>query len=85
MRRREIRRRSRSCKAATLILLFMLTITLTVCGHNFLHLPPLLGMMTGLGLLKFFGYYLKTSLHFFLLAGVQALVDFMAEFERTHG
>jgi Na+/H+ antiporter NhaD/arsenite permease-like protein len=39
--------------------LFGLTITMAVCAHNFLHLPPGLGMMTGLGLLKFFGYYLQ--------------------------
>lgn len=39
--------------------LFMLTITLAVSLHNFLHLPPVLGMMTGLGILKFFGYYLR--------------------------
>ncbi len=39
--------------------LFLLTIGLTVSVHNFLHLPPVLGMMTGLGLLKFYGYYLK--------------------------
>jgi len=38
--------------------LFLLTITMAVCGHNFLHLPPVIGMMTGLGFLKFFGYYL---------------------------
>ncbi|NOR51526.1 MAG: sodium:proton antiporter, partial [Gammaproteobacteria bacterium] len=39
--------------------LFLLTIGMAVSAHNFLHLPPVLGMMTGLGLLKFFGYYLK--------------------------
>ncbi|ADJ28505.1 sodium:proton antiporter NhaD [Nitrosococcus watsonii] len=39
--------------------LFIVTITMAVSFHNFLHLPPVLGMMTGLGLLKFFGYYLK--------------------------
>ncbi|MCP4210955.1 MAG: sodium:proton antiporter [Halieaceae bacterium] len=39
--------------------LFILTITMAVSSHNFLHMPPVLGMMTGLGLLKFFGYYLK--------------------------
>ncbi len=43
--------------------LFMLTITMAVCAHNFLHLPPVLGMMTGLGLLKLFGYYLKRRSH----------------------
>ncbi|MBI2969691.1 MAG: sodium:proton antiporter NhaD, partial [Gammaproteobacteria bacterium] len=31
--------------------------TLAVCGHNFLHLPPVMGMMTGLGILKLYGYY----------------------------
>lgn len=39
--------------------LFILTIFMAVSFHNFLHLPPVLGMMTGLGLLKLFGYYLQ--------------------------
>jgi len=39
--------------------LFIVTIAMAVSSHNFLHMPPVLGMMTGLGLLKFFGYYLK--------------------------
>ncbi len=39
--------------------MFILTITMAVCAHNFLHLPPVIGMMTGLGFLKIFGYYLK--------------------------
>ncbi len=39
--------------------LFILTITMAVLTHNVLHLPPVLGMMTGLGLLKLFGYYLQ--------------------------
>ena len=39
--------------------LFLVTIALAVSSHNFLHLPPVLGMMTGLGLLKLFGYYLQ--------------------------
>lgn len=41
--------------------LFACTILTAVSFHNFLHLPPFLGMMTGLGLLKFFGYYLKMT------------------------
>ncbi len=41
--------------------LFLFTIALAVSAHNFLHLPPVLGMMTGLGILKFYGYYLKIS------------------------
>lgn len=39
--------------------LFLFTIAMAVMGHNYLHLPPVLGMMTGLGLLKFYGYYLR--------------------------
>lgn len=39
--------------------LFLLTITMAVTGHNLLHLPPVAGMMTGLGFLKMFGYYLQ--------------------------
>ena len=41
------------------VALFLLTITMAVAGHNVLHLPPVAGMMTGLGLLKLFGYYLQ--------------------------
>ena len=39
--------------------LFIVTISLAVSFHSFLHLPPFLGMMTGLALLKFYGYYLS--------------------------
>ncbi|WP_198262756.1 sodium:proton antiporter NhaD [sulfur-oxidizing endosymbiont of Gigantopelta aegis] len=39
--------------------LFLFTIIMAVSFHNFLHLPPVLGMMTGLGLLKLFAFYLK--------------------------
>ncbi len=49
--------------ARRIILLFLATITTAVCFHNFLHLPPVLGMLTGLGFLQFFGYYLKKTAH----------------------
>ena len=39
--------------------LFLLTIITAVSFHNFLHLPPVFGMMTGLAYLKFYGYYLR--------------------------
>ena len=42
--------------------LFLLTLAMTVSLHHFLHLPPVLGMMTGLGLLQVHGYFLKRSL-----------------------
>ncbi len=41
------------------VALFLATIALTVALHQFLHLPPFLGMMTGLGLLKIFGYFIR--------------------------
>ena len=41
------------------ILLFIITIMLAVLTYNFFHLPPMLGMMTGLGLLKVYGFILK--------------------------
>ncbi len=39
--------------------LFLFTIAMAVSFHSFLHLPPMLGMMTGLGVLNLYGYYLK--------------------------
>ena len=44
--------------ALVIVGLFLLTIVLAVTGHNYLHLPPVLGMMTGLGVLKLYGHYL---------------------------
>lgn len=45
--------------ALMVVALFIMTISLAVSMHNFLHMPPVIGMMTGLGFLKLFGYYLK--------------------------
>ncbi len=47
--------------AGAIIALFGVTIVIAVSFHNFLHLPPFLGMMTGMALLKFYGYYLKIT------------------------
>jgi len=47
--------------AKTIILLFLVTIFLAVSFENFLHIPPVFGMMTGLSLLQLFGYYLKRT------------------------
>jgi Na+/H+ antiporter NhaD/arsenite permease-like protein len=45
--------------ALVVVFLFIVTIAMAVTSHNVLHLPPVLGMMTGLGFLKLFGYYLQ--------------------------
>jgi len=44
--------------AVVIIGLFLTTIAMTVSFHNFLHVPPVLGMMTGLGFLKIYGHFL---------------------------
>ncbi len=44
-----------------MMFLFGCTIATAVGFHNFLHLPPFLGMMTGLGYLQIFGYYLRRT------------------------
>src|SRR5699024_6416011 len=48
--------------ARRIIGLFLLTILTAVLGHSLLGLPPVLGMMTGLGYLQFFGYFLRRTL-----------------------
>ena len=49
--------------AKRIILLFLATIATAVSFHNFLHLPPVVGMLTGLSYLQIFGYYLKKTTH----------------------
>ncbi len=46
-----------------IVALFLVTIVTAVSFHNFLHLPPVYGMMTGLALLKFYGFYLRRMTH----------------------
>jgi Na+/H+ antiporter NhaD/arsenite permease-like protein len=41
------------------ILLFAVTISTTVVMHQYLHLPSFLGMMTGLGILMFYGHFIR--------------------------
>ena len=47
--------------AKTIIILFLTTIFLAVSFEQFLHIPPVFGMMTGLSLLQLFAYYLKRT------------------------
>jgi Na+/H+ antiporter NhaD/arsenite permease-like protein len=47
--------------AKRIVLLFLLTIATAVSFHTFLHLPPVIGMLTGLSYLQIFGYYLKVT------------------------
>jgi len=47
--------------ARRIIGLFLVTIATAVSFHNFLYLPPVIGMLTGLGYLQLFGYFLKKT------------------------
>ncbi len=61
--------------------LFIVTIAMAVSAHNVLHLPPVLGMMTGLGLLKLYGYYLKRRAAFFPGTADEDFSDMALEIE----
>ena len=47
--------------AKRIIALFLMTIITAVSFHNFLGLPPVIGMLTGLSYLQFLGFYLKKT------------------------
>jgi len=49
--------------AKRIMALFLFTIVTAISFHNFLHLPPAIGMMLGLGYLSFFAYYLHKVEH----------------------
>lgn len=48
--------------ALRILTLFLLTIATAVLLKTWLHLPPVVGMMMGLGYLQFFGYFLRMTL-----------------------
>lgn len=47
--------------AMIIVALFACTIATAVSFHSLLHMPPVLGMMTGLAYLQFYGFYLKKT------------------------
>ena len=54
--------------ARRIVLLFLTTIVFAVLGHSLLGMPPVLGMMTGLGLLQFFAFFLRKTQHTYYAA-----------------
>lgn len=48
--------------AFRILTLFLITVATAVSCHTFLGLPPVLGMMMGLGYLQFFGFFLRKTL-----------------------
>ena len=49
--------------AKRIIFLFLGTIATAVSFHNFFNMPPVIGMLTGLGYLQLFGFFLKKTAH----------------------
>jgi Na+/H+ antiporter NhaD/arsenite permease-like protein len=47
--------------AGVIVALFVVTVVLAVVFHSVLGLPPFLGMVTGLALLKFYGWHLQRT------------------------
>ena len=47
--------------AKRMMFLFLCTIATAVSFHNFLGLPPVIGMLTGMGYLQLLGFYLKKT------------------------
>ena len=69
--------------AKTIIALGIFTIATAVSFHQFLHLPPFMGMMLGLGLLMIEGFYLKRwgDSSLFLTAGTKRTPNKYSQFD----
>jgi len=67
--------------AMRIVTLFLTTIAFAVLGHSFLGMPPVLGMMTGLGLLQFFAFFLRKTQKSYYSNAI-ALSDDKVEHER---
>lgn len=74
--------------SGVIIALFVVTIALAVGFHSFLHLPPFLGMVTGLAFLKLYGWWLQRTakiheLNQFNLHGSPGDVDAFDSYEQV--
>lgn len=70
--------------ALVIVFLFIMTIVTAVSFHNFVHLPPVAGMMTGLSYLMFFAYYLKKKEHGQEPANINVITDHTASDIASH-
>ena len=69
--------------AAVVVGLFLATIVTTVSMHNFFHLPPALGMMTGFSYLGFYSYYLNWRMARTKGAGQDGVLDVFQNVARS--
>ena len=67
--------------AMRIVALFLMTISFAVLGHSILGMPPVLGMMTGLGCLQFFAFFLRKTQKSYYSAAI-ANSDDKVEHER---
>ncbi|MFT6984226.1 MAG: NhaD family Na+/H+ antiporter [Psychromonas sp.] len=67
--------------AKRIVMLFLITIAFAVLGHSVLGMPPVLGMMTGLGILQFFAFFLRKT-HKSYYSGAIANTNDTVEHER---
>ncbi len=67
----------------TVIALFVFSIFMAVSAHNMFHLPPVLGMVTGLGLLQLYSWAYDRDLRFTRLAHVETDGDEQRHLERA--
>jgi NhaD family Na+/H+ antiporter len=67
--------------AMRIVGLFLITICCAVLGHSILGMPPVLGMMAGLGLLQFFAFFLRKTHKAYYKAAI-AKSDDKVEHER---
>ncbi len=67
----------------TVIGLFIFSIFMAVSAHNMFHLPPVLGMITGLGLLQLYSWAYDRDLRFTRLSHVETDGDEQRHLERA--
>ena len=65
----------------TVVGLFAATIVTAICFKNFLHLPPAMGMMLGLGYLQIFSYFVTQAGH--KRHNEDLVIDSFKQFERV--
>ncbi len=70
--------------ARRIMFLFALTIATAVSFHQYLNLPPAVGMMLGLGYLSFFGFYLRRKEERGIVSGDNPL-DVIGHNVEAHG
>jgi NhaD family Na+/H+ antiporter len=70
--------------AKRIMALFGMTIALAISFHHFLHLPPFMGMITGLACLQIFGYFLRRQETIFIRHHAKHMTGDVMPFDSFH-